>query len=372
MRRCFNAILLKEWRHILRDPKTLVFVLFMPVVLVLLFGYTIRNEIIHTQIAILDYSNGKYAKQLVNYLTASDYFVVSKQLNSMSEVEPVFQKGQARMVVIIPENFDRQLFREKHAKIQLIVDASDLNVSATLVGYAQQIIARFQKNIAAVEIDLTPIDFRMKMQYNPRLESAYMFIPGNIALIMILITSLMTSITLSKERELGSWRMLAITPVNQLVIVLGKIIPYMILSLIDTAIVIVLGILIFAMPMHVRIVLLALLCFLFMFTACSLGVVISVITHTQQVAMLSCMLGFFLPTLLLSDFIFPIENMPIPLQILSHFVPAKWFILAMRDIMIKGAGLELVWLPIAILSGLTLLLMGYSVWKLTKIMKNKR
>jgi ABC-2 type transport system permease protein len=210
------------------------------------------------------------------------------------------------------------------------------------------------------------MDFRVKMQYNPKLESAYMFIPGNIALVMILITSLMTSITLSKERELGSWRMLAITPANQLVIVLGKIIPYMLLSLICTAMVIVLGILIFDMPMNGSIVLLSLLCFLFMFTACSLGVVISVITNTQQVAMLSCMLGFFLPTLLLSDFIFPIENMPLPLQIFSHLVPAKWFILAMRDIMIKGAGLELLWLPIAILSGFTLILMGYSVQNLTK------
>ena len=365
MRRCFNAILLKEWRHILRDPKTLGFVLLMPVVLVLLFGYTIRNEIINTNIAILDFSHGKYAKQLVNDLTVSDYFVVSKRLNSMSEVEPVFQKGLARMVVVIPENFDRQLFRNKHAKIQLVMDASDLNVSATLVGYAQQVVARFQKNISGAEIDLMPMDFRVKMQYNPRLESAYMFIPGNIALVMILITSLMTSITLAKERELGSWRMLAITPANQLVIVLGKIIPYMLLSLIDTAMVIVLGTLIFAMPMNGSIALLALLCFLFMFTACSLGVVISVITSTQQVAMLSCMLGFFLPALLLSDFIFPIENMPLPLQIFSHLVPAKWFILAMRDIMIKGAGLELVWLPITILIGLTLSLMGYSVRRLT-------
>ena len=365
MKRCFNAILLKEWMHILRDSKTLVFILLMPVILVLLFGYAIRNEIQNTNIAILDYSHGKYSKQLINDLTVSNYFIVSKQLNSTSEIEQVFQQGKARMIVVIPENFDRGIHKDKYAKIQLITDASDLNVSATLVGYAQQIVARFQKNISAAKIDVMPIDFQVKMQYNPKLESAYMFIPGNIALVMILITSLMTSITLSKERELGSWRMLAITPANQLVIVLGKITPYMILSLICTAMVIVLGILIFDMPMNGNIALLSLLCFLFMFTACSLGVVISVITNTQQVAMLSCMLGFFLPALLLSDFIFPIENMPIPLQFLSHFVPAKWFILAMRDIMIKGAGVELLWLPITILSVLTFVLITYSIRKLT-------
>ena len=137
-------------------------------------------------------------------------------------------------------------------------------------------------------------------------------------------------------------------------------------SLICTVLVIVLGIVIFDMPMRGNVALLILLCFLFMLTACALGVLISVLTNTQQVAMLTCMLGFFLPTLLLSDFLFPIENMPVPLQILSHIFPAKWFILAMRDIMVKGAGFELVWLPVTILLGMTIVLLGLSVWKLGK------
>jgi ABC-2 type transport system permease protein len=150
------------------------------------------------------------------------------------------------------------------------------------------------------------------------------------------------------------------------VIVLGKIIPYMLLSLICTAMVIVLGIAIFKMPMYGNVALLLLLCFLFMFNACSLGVLISVLTNTQQVAMLTCMLGLFLPTLLLSGFIFPLENMPLVLRISSHIVPAKWFIIALRDIMIKGAGLELLWLPVTILSGLTALLMTASIIRLYK------
>ena len=364
IRRCFIAILQKEFRQILRDPMTLLFVLLMPVVLVMLFGYSIKNEINNANIAVLDYSQSTHSRQLINSLTASGYFTVNQGLSDAKDAESFFQKGTGSMVVVIPQHFEEDIVKNRHANIQLVMDASDLNVSTTLVSYVNQVVMQYQKSLGHIAVQ--PVDIRVKMQYNPKLESAYMFIPGNIALIMILITSLMTSITLSKERETGSWRLLAITPANQFVIVLGKIIPYMLLSLICTAIVIVLGIVIFKMPMHGSIALLMLLCFLFMFTACSLGVLISVLTGTQQVAMLICMLGFFLPTLLLSDFIFPIENMPMVLQIFSHIVPAKWFILALRDIMIKGAGLELLWLPVTILSGLTVFLISLSIRRLSK------
>jgi ABC-2 type transport system permease protein len=366
MRRCCLAILQKEFRQILRDPMTLLFVLLMPVVLVMIFGYSIKNEINNANIAVLDYSQSTHSKQLVKNMTASGYFSVHQGLSGENDAESFFQKGTGSMVVVIPKDFEEDIVKNRHAKIQLVVDASDLNVSTTLVSYVNQVIMQYQKSLGQIDVDVQPVDIRVKMQYNPQLESAYMFIPGTSAVIMILITSLMTSIALSKERETGSWRLLAITPANQYVIVLGKIIPYMILSLICTAMVICLGIVIFKMPMHGSVATLLLLCFLFMFTACSLGVLISVFTNTQQVAMLICMLGFFLPTLLLSDFIFPIENMPLVLRIFSHIVPAKWFILALRDIMIKGAGLELLWLPVTILSGLTLLLMALSIRRLYK------
>jgi ABC-2 type transport system permease protein len=355
----------KEFRQVLRDPMTLLSILLMPIVLLIIFGYTIKNEIENTHIAVLDYSQSYHSRQLISTVTASGYFFVHQQLHSEKEVESFFRTGTGSMVLVIPENFNTTLVKNKQGTIQLIMDASDLNVSTTLVSYLNQVIAQYQRSFHAVNTDTEPIEIRIKMQYNPKLESAYMFIPGNIALIMILITSLMTSITLSKEREMGSWRLLAITPTNQFIIVLGKIIPYMILSLVCTAMIIVLGILIFNMPMYGNIALLLLLCFLFMFNACAFGVLTSVFASTQQVAMLTCMLGLFLPTLLLSGFIFPIENMPLVLQILSHIVPAKWFILALRDIMIKSAGLELLWLPITILSSLTILSMAASVKRLS-------
>lgn len=363
--RSFKAILLKECRHIFRDMKTLSCVLLMPVVLVLIFGYTIKNEINNVDVAVLDYAQSTASRRITEDLASSDYFHIKHYVQNEREIEKVFRRYNVRMVVVFPQDFENGIVNNKKADIQLIIDASDLNVATTLSNYATQVINQSLEAITHTQMP-APIDVRVKMQYNPQLESAYMFIPGNIALIMILITTLMTSIAISQERETGTWRMMAITPSNQLVLVLGKIIPYMCISMVCTAVVVVLGIVIFDMPMRGNVALLLLLCFLFMLTACSLGVLISVFTNTQQVAMLTCMLGFFLPTLLLSDFLFPIENMPVPLQIMSHFVPAKWFILALRDIMVKGAGPELLWLPVVILTGLTLFLLTASILKLNR------
>ncbi|NLJ82882.1 MAG: ABC transporter permease [Bacteroidales bacterium] len=362
--KAFKAILIKEFRHIFRDMRTLVLVISMPVVLVILFGYTIRNEITNTKIAVLDYSKDTYSKLLIEKMTASTYFEVQRTLSSESEIQQAFQQGLINMAIIIPRYFEENIVRRKEADLQLIIDASNINIATTIESYGKQIVNDFQKDLNEHIPNYQPFDVSIKMQYNPTLESAYMFIPGNIALIMILITTLMTSITLSREKETGSWRMLAITPVKQLWMVVAKIIPYMIISLICTVMVILLGIFMFKMPMNGSITLLVLVCIMFMFTACALGILISVVTQSQQVAMLLCMLGLFLPTLLLSGFIFPLENMPVVLQLTAHIIPSKWFIIALKDIMIKGSGLTAIWLPISILSIMTIGLIGVSVKKL--------
>lgn len=360
----FKAILVKEFRHIFRDMRTLILIIAMPIVLVILFGYTIRNEISNTKIAVLDYSHDSYSKLLIEKMTASTYFNIKKVLNSEDEIEKAFQQGLINMAVIIPRNFEENIIRCKECDVQLIIDASNINIATTIESYGNQILMDFQNDINQGQPNLQPFDVSIKMQYNPSLASAYMFIPGNIALIMIIVTALMTSITLTREKEMGSWRMLAITPVRQLTMVVAKIIPYMIISLLCTVIVIVLGIVMFKMPMQGNIALLILVCMLFMLTACALGILISAITKSQQVAMILCMLGLFLPALLLSGFIFPLENMPIVLQLLAHIIPTKWFIIALKDIMIKGAGLVTVWLPLTILSAMTVFLIAVSVRKL--------
>ena len=360
----FKAILVKEFRHIFRDVRTLILIFTMPIVLVILFGYTIKNEIVDTEIAILDYSKDSYSKLFIEKMTSSTYFKINTVLDAEDKIEEAFQQGLIQMAIVIPRNFEENIIRRKEVDIQMIVDASNINIATTLESYTKQIAAAFQKEINSENATIQPFDISVKMQYNPSLASAYMFIPGNIALIMIIVTSLMTSITLSREKETGSWRMLAITPVKQLTMVVAKIIPYMLISLICTIIVILLGIFMFKMPMEGSIALLTLVCILFMFTACALGILISVYTQSQQVAMILCMLGLFLPALLLSGFIFPIENMPYVIQILSHIIPTKWFIIALKDIMIKGAGLVTVWLPVSILSGMTVTLIALSVKKL--------
>lgn len=360
----FKAILIKEFRHIFRDMRTLILIFTMPIVLVILFGYTIKNEIANTEIAVLDYAHDTYSRLLIKKMTASTYFKITKVLNSEDEIENTFQKGLINMAVVIPSNFEKNLIRTKETNVQFIIDASNINIATTLESYGKQVVADFQEEINQGTPNLQPFNISVKMQYNPSLESAYMFIPGNIALIMIIVTTLMTSITLSREKETGSWRMLAITPVRQLTMVTAKIIPYMIISLLCTFIIILLGIFMFNMPMRGSITLLVVVCILFMLTACAIGILISVYTKTQQVAMLLCMLGLFLPALLLSGFIFPIENMPLAIQLITDIFPTKWFIVALKDIMIKGAGLVTVWLHVTILSGMTLLLIGLSLKKL--------
>jgi ABC-2 type transport system permease protein len=258
-RQSFNAILIKEIRHIFRDKKTLAFMLFIPVVLVLIFGYAIRTEIYQAQIAVWDCSKSTHSKSLINKFIHSDYFNVTQFLNSQTEVEQSFRQAKVRMVMVIPKRFDEDITIKKHARIQLITDASDLNISATLTGYAKQIIAQYQQSLqvhSSSSSDGNPVEIRVQMRYNPDMESAYMFVPGNIALIMILITSLMAAIAIAGEQETGSWKMLIISPAHQLVILAGKILPYMFLSLICTGIVILLGVLIFGMPIKGNIALL--------------------------------------------------------------------------------------------------------------------
>ncbi|MDR1792922.1 MAG: ABC transporter permease [Bacteroidales bacterium] len=366
----FKAILIKEIRHVLLDKITMLFTLLIPVILVLIFGYAIRTEIYDAPIAVLDYSQTSQSKSLINSFLHSDFFKVEQFLDSKEDIATAFREGKIKMILVIPQDYDYALTINKNAQIQLITDASDPNISTTLVGYARQMISLHEKSLQNADIEVEPIEFRIQMRYNPQLKSAYMFIPGNIALIMILVTSLMAAVSLASERENGSWKMLIISPAHQLVIIIAKILPYMIMSLICTAIVITLGVIIFGIPIEGNIALLLLVCFLFMFTSCSLGVLLAVVSNTQQVAMLSCLLGFFLPTLLLSDFIFPIENQPILLQWLSHLMPAKWFITALRDIMLKGVGWAMVWRPVVILTSMNVVLLGASLWQLYS--KDKR
>lgn len=361
-----RQILKKEFTHIFRDKITLFLVLAIPIMLVLLFGFTISTDIHHATISVLDLSKDSQSKALVEKITASGYFEVASYPNTESDIDNDFKEKNVKLAIIIPQNFENQLTEEKFVTIQIISDVSDLNVASILNNYVKAILYDFTQDYNEAEGTTNAIELCTQMQYNPEANSVYMFVPGIITLIMIIVTALMSSITLSREVETGTMRMLLIAPVKKVYVVVGKVIPYMILSFISTIVIIVISVVVFKMPIEGSIWLLLLLCIVFMLTSASFGIAISALVKTQLDAMMITMMGLFLPTALLSGFLFPIDNMPYFFQVIANIFPGKWFIIAIKDVMLKGSGFFDIWLYMLILFGMAVVLMGISLTRLDR------
>ncbi|RPE08965.1 ABC transporter permease [Chitinophaga lutea] len=359
----FFVFVRKECYHIFRDRRTLLILFGMPVVLIVLFGFAITNEIRNVKIAVLDESRDTYSRRLVDRITASGYFAVSTYLSSEAAIEREFRRGEVKMVVVIPARFGHDFNHGRKAPVQLLTDASDPNTGTTLINYANAIILAYQEEITGkVKLPLT-IAPEVRMIYNPSLKSVFLFVPGVMTLILMLVSAMMTSITITREKELGTMEILLVSPLRPLTIIAGKVIPYIALSFIIALSILAMGFWIFGMPVKGSLVLLLLECLLFCLAALSLGILISSVTSSQQTAMMISMMGLLLPTILLSGFVFPLESMPKPLQLFANIVPAKWFIIILKDIMLKGAGLRQVLVPTAILGGMTLFFLLISVRK---------
>jgi len=365
--RAFLSILQKEFIHIGRDRISLFLVLAMPVALILLFGFTISTEIRNAKISILDQSKDSKSKQLIENITASGYFQLVNFLNSEAEIDHDFKNKHIKIAMIIPPRFEESLANEYVANIQIINDVSDINVASILNNYLRSVfhdyITEYNSQHNAPE---SPISIVTSMKYNPELNSVYMFVPGIITLIMIIITALMSSITLAREKETNTMNMMLITTVKKINIAIGKVIPYMFLSLISTVLILIISVFVFQMPIKGSIGLLMFLCIIFMFTAASFGLLISAVSKTQLDAMMVTMMGLFLPTVLLSGFLFPLDNMPLFFQWLADVFPAKWFILAIKDVMLKGATFMDIWKYLLILSGMSVLMVGFSLSQIDK------
>ncbi len=365
----FWSFVAKEWRHILRERRTLVMLFVIPLALVLLFGYVISTDIDHTPIAVLDASQGDpLARRLVDKLQAADRFRVVAEVRGDGEIDEVFKRGVVRMVVVIPADFGSEVRRYGGTTVQLVTDASDVNMATTVIGYATAVVADLNAELNAAIVAAGGVSAggtvrtNVRMMYNPELKSAYMFVPGVIALIVMIVAAMMTSVTLAREKETGTLRMLTVSPLRGRTIVLGKVVPYFLLTAINTAMIMCLGIWVFDMPCYGSGWGVALLCGLFILAAIGLGVLISSLVRTQQSALTSSLLGLFLPTMLLSGFIYPITNMPQVLQCICRCVPATWFIEGVKGLMLKGQPVADVAVPLGILGGMAALLLGLALW----------
>jgi ABC-2 type transport system permease protein len=360
----FYAFVQKEFYHIFRDTRTMMILFALPVALVIIFGYALNNDYKNIPIGVLNQSKDQTSEKLINRIIGSGYFVVEKSLEKPQDIPSAFKLGKIKLVLYFPAHFQKELYHSKKAQIQLIADASDINTAINTTSYLSGIINEFNAENAR-EIN-GGIQISTRMIFNQRLLSVYLFIPGVIALILLIISALLTSVTLAREKEMGTLELLSISPISPYMIIIGKVIPYLILSLLNSFVIILLGIFIFGLPMTGSISLLILACFVYTVASLSLGILISTRVETQQAAMFASLVTLMMPTMLLSGFIFPIESLPLPLQVISNIIPATHFIVLIKSIMIKGAGITVIWQPFIILIGMTSLFLFVSIQSLKR------
>jgi ABC-2 type transport system permease protein len=360
MKRFFGFVR-KEFYHIFRDKRSLLIIFGMPIVQIMLFGYAITNEIKDANIAILDFSKDATTKKLTDKILSSGYFRLYAYLNNDDDIEKIFRKGEIKQAIIFEKDFDKNLSVKGSASVQIISDASDPNTGNTLINYTSSIIYNY---INGINVDSKVpffINIQSRLRYNPELKSAYLFVPGLIAFILMLVSAMMTSISITREKELGTMEILLVSPVKPSHVIIAKVLPYSVLAFINAMSVLMLGKFVFGVPMLGSYALLLSECILYIITALSFGIFISTITSSQQVALMVSLVGIMLPTILLSGYIYPIENMPLPLQIISVILPARWFLIILKDIMIKGSGIEYLWKETLIIIGMTGLFIGLSI-----------
>jgi ABC-2 type transport system permease protein len=362
----FWVFVRKEWLHILRDRKTLFILFGMPIAQILIFGFALSNEVKNSKVAILDQSKDKTTQYLIEKIDASNYFEVTDFLNAGDEIDAVFKKGKVKLVVVFPPNFDEGLFQQHEGNVQLISDASDPNVGTTVVNYLNSILNDYQNELIVNNKLPYTIKAEARMIYNPQLQAAYNFVPGVMAMVLLLICSLMTSVAIVREKELGTMEVLLVSPLKPYWIVISKTIPYLVLSFADICIILLLSYFVLDVPVKGSLVLLLAESILFIMTSLSLGMFVSSIATTQTAAMFGTLVGLFMPTLMFSGFMFPIDNMPVPLQVLSNILPSKWFFYIVKSIMIKGLGFVSIWKETLILSGMTILMFIISIRKFDK------
>jgi len=358
----FIGFLRKEFLHIFRDPRTMIIIFGLPIIQLLLFGKVINTDLQDSKIAILDQSHDNTTREITSKLLSSGYFVLGEELLPGDDVEDVFRKGKVKMVVTFGTNFEQDLERDGKVDVQLLADASDPNTARMLTNYATGIINDYVKKGKLQNLQLPhQIGTEVRMLYNEGLKSVYMFVPGIMAMILMLISAMMTSISISREKELGTMEVLLASPLRPIQIVLGKVTPYLLLSFINAVTIIVLGVFVFGVPIKGSILFLMAESFLFILMSLSLGILISTIAPNQMVAMLISVLALMLPTILLSGFMFPIANMPFPLKILSSIMPPRWFIVIIKNIMLKGTGITYVWKETLILMFMTFVFITLSI-----------
>ena len=351
----------KEFLHVFRDRKTLLMLFGLPIAEIVLFGFALSNEIKNSKIVVVDYSKDAVTTQLTAEIASSQYFNVTRGLQSASALEAAFKRGDIKMAVIFPEHFSDDLIHTGKATLQVIADASDPNQATTVTNYLTQIVASFNGRLAQASAQPLQIGTQTRMLYNPELRGAPNFVPGVMALVLMLVCTMMTSVSIVREKELGTMEILLVSPFKPVYIIISKLMPNLLISIVNLFIILVLSDVFLDLPVKGSILVLFLASILFIMTSLSIGLLLSINAKTQQAAMMNSLMGMMLPTMLLTGFLFPIENMPLPLQWLSNIVPSRWYFIVVKRVMLKGLGFSSVWKETLILGGMSLFLFTVSL-----------
>lgn len=360
------AFIRKEFYHIFRDSRTLLVILGMPIVQMLLFGFAINMEVQDIRVAIYSPTHNTFSQGVSDKISHNSYFSYKGYLQSMKEVEELMRKEKLDLAVIFPAHLPTELIHSGEGAIQLITNTADPNRGTIAANYATAIISQYWMEQAGVTEIPFQITTENRMIYNPQMKSAYMFVPGIMGLVIMIISTIMTSVSIIREKERGTMEVLLASPLQQGTMVVAKAIPYLIISLLNLISILLLSYFVLKVPIRGNLILLTFLSLLYIFLSLSYGLTISTLVQKQINAIIVSATTVMIPVMMLSGMIFPINNMPVALQYLSLIVPARWFIDAVRKVMIQGLGITMVWKEILIMVGMILLLLTVTIVKTKK------
>ena len=373
----FMSFVGKEFNHILRDTRTLMVLIVMPVVMIVLFGFALSTEIKDVKVAVYDPSRDAATSRLISQIDASEYFTVTAFIDSEEGVLEAFRSNSADIALVFEDNFYHRAVHDGDGRLQIIVDGSNTNIGSMAVFYVSSIVSSFQKELAQEaalnqsaaggssvdSVSPVTISTSTRMMYNPQMKSAFNFVPGVMGMILMLVCAMMTSVSIVREKERGTMEVLLVSPVKPFSVILAKAIPYFVVSAFILLIVLCLSVFLIKVPISGSLMWVVLVSLLFILVSLSIGILISTLVAKQEVAILISGMVLMLPTMLLSGMLFPIESMPKVLQWISWCVPAKWYIDSIKVMMIQGLGIRYCLDAVLILCGFLTVITGLSVFK---------
>lgn len=367
-----RPIIIKEFRQIRRDKRSLGVLLALPAFLVFLIGYALNFDVKHISLAVYDQDKTQTSREFIQSFVNNEYFEYNYSITSEEEIDQLLGKGNALIAIVIPPNFSKAILAGRDATVQILVDGSNANTSTTALGYLSAVIQNFSSTLNAKIMRrvgremFSPIDFRPRVWYNPELASAKFLVPGLIGFILMISAVVSTSLSVVKEKERGTMEQIMVSPLSTTEVVLGKTVPYLVIGLAGSVLVLLVGFLQFDIVIRGSLFWLYVAIALFLLAALGQGILISTIAETQQVAFIMSVFSSFLPTFLLSGFVFPIRSMPIVLQILSNAAPAKFFLSVVRSVILKGVGPSAFWDQLIFLTIFASATIGISALRLQK------